>query len=288
MSIREQFDTIKENWLMIILILVAIIFLSGDGVIKNGLNAMTNTGQSIDGGYEIADSNIMRYPGISDDFAPEIEDRKIVKSSSLSNEIERGKFDEADVQLKNIISSSGAYLLSERVNVNGEGWRAYYSGHYGLKIETNKYNDVLSQLKEIGEVQDFNENADDVTGRYDDLEIELSVEKERLARYIEMYSKAQEISDKIDLNDRIFDQERRIKYLEDSLDNIDKRIDYSSISFSMTEERSEYVNVALVKISSLIKTFVGNFNALLNLIFGIIPWAIVVFIGWLLWKRKKN
>ena len=288
MSIRKQFDTIKNNWLMIVLILVVVMFLSGNGVVNSGLNVVKGIGQSFDRVSEVASSDMMRYPGVSNDFAPEVEERKIVKSSSLSSEIDRGEFSEAEIKLKNIISSSGAYLLNERVDKNGKGWKVYYSGQYSLKVDTSKYDAILSQLKEIGEVQNFNENTDDVTGRYDNLEIELGVEKERLVRYNEMYENAEEVSDKIDLNDRIFNQERKIKYLEDSLKNIDNKIDYSSINFSMTEERSEYINIALVKLSSLVRTFVNNFNALVSFIFGVIPWAIVVLVGWWIWKRKKN
>ena len=120
--------------------------------------------------------------------------------------------------------------------------------------------------------------------------IELQTEKERLKRYQVMYDEAKEINDKLNLNDRIFNQERRIKYLEDSLKNTDKRIEYSTIHFSMTEKRSEYANLALVKISELIRGFVSSINALLQLVFVIIPWAIAfLIISWIvkLIKRKN-
>lgn len=288
MDIKEQFSKMKDNWLMIVLVLVVVLFLSGgNGVVDSSISSMKGFGNSFDGrGIGIETGGY--YPGVDGGFAPEIEERKIVKSSSLSTEIEKGEFGEAEDKLKNIISSSGAYLLNEQVNKNGEGWRAYSYGYYSLKVETGKYDSVVAQLKEIGEVQSFNENVLDVTERYDDVEIELGVERGRLERYLEMYDDADEVSDRIELSDRIFNQERTIKYLEESLENIDSRIDYSSISFSMTEERSGYVGVAFVKLSDLVRGFVDSFNTLLSFIFGIIPWAVALLVGWFFWKRFRK
>lgn len=289
MGIKEQINTLKENWLMIVLVLVVLIFISGgNGIVNDTLGSMKNLGQTAGYSNMVDIESIGYYPGTSGDFAPEIEDRKITKTSSLSTEIERGEFGEAESQLKNIVSSSGAYLLKERVNRNGEGWRGYFYGAYLLKVDTSKYDAVVSQLKEIGEVQSFNENMVDVTGRYDDLEVELEAERQRLVRYMEMFDEAKGTEYRIDLNDRIFDQERRIKYLENSLRNIDNRIDYSSISFSMTEERSEWTDIILVKLSSLVRGFVESVNTLLGFIFVIIPWAVGFFIVRFFWKKLKR
>ncbi|MBS3087612.1 DUF4349 domain-containing protein [Candidatus Pacearchaeota archaeon] len=294
MSIKKQFATLRDNWLMIVLGIVVLVFISGgNGVVNQSFDSMKNLGgASFERGYDgMIDSEMMDYyPGasVSGDFAPEIEERKITKTSSLSTEIKRGEFGAAEEKLKNIVTSSGAYLLNERVNRNGEGWKGYFYGSYSLKVDTNKYDSVVAQLKEIGEVQDFNENALDVTGRYENLEVEIGVERTRLARYMEMYTNAKDVKDQIDLNDRIFDQERRIKYLENSLENLDNRIEYSSISFSMTEERSEWTDIALVKLSELVRGFVDSLNVLLHFVFGVIPWVIVGALSWLVWKKIRS
>ncbi|MCK5347345.1 MAG: DUF4349 domain-containing protein, partial [Candidatus Heimdallarchaeota archaeon] len=166
---------IKKNWLVIVLVLALVLFFSGgNGIISDSFEGIKSAGQSFSGGYgEMTDSEMMNYRSVPSggDFAPEIEDRKIVKSSSLSSETKRGEFLDAEARLKNIIVSSEAFLLNERVNRYGEGWRSYYSGYYQLKVDTVKYDSVVAQLKEIGEVQSFNENMVDVTGSYENIEI---------------------------------------------------------------------------------------------------------------------
>ncbi|MCK5321325.1 DUF4349 domain-containing protein [Candidatus Pacearchaeota archaeon] len=295
MGIKKQFSILKENWLLIILAIVLFVFLSGGSGFLN--NIATQSGfdntwsrgamesmaftDSAKGGY---------YPGFANsDFAPETEERKIIKTASLSTEIGRGSFKEAEDKLKNIITLSDAYLLNEQVSKQGDERKSYYYGYYQLKVDVEKYDSAISQLKEIGIIQSFNENTNDVTGRYTNLAIEIEVEKQRLLKYEQIYANAESVSDQIDLSDRIFNQERTIKYLEDSLKNIDQRVDYSSIYFTMNEERSEYYDVIFIKLSTLIKNLVGSFNTLIQLVFVLIPWALallLIIFGWKHFKKK--
>ncbi len=146
----------------------------------------------------------------------------------------------------------------------------------GGTVSSDKYDSVVAQLKGIGEIQSFSESSEDVTGTYTNTEIELATEKERLTRYQGMYKDATLMADKIDLNDKMFDQERRIKYLEESLKNTDSRIEYTTITYSISEKQSNYANVTFVKFSELVRSIVDSFNNVLKWIFILIPYAIVV------------
>jgi len=293
MGINDQLNKLKENWLLIVLVLVIMVFMSG------GMNMFSSATRyalnDYAGGFAetaMAESyksrNIGYYPSYDQDFAPEVEERIVTKTSSMSTEVERGKYKSSESVLKAIVIASKGFILNENVNQHDEGWKAYYSGYYTIKVPTESYASVLSQLKEIGEVKSFNENAADVTGRYTDLNTQLETEKERLERYEEMYEDAEEIENKITLNDRIFNQERTIRYLENAIDNIDKRVDYSQISFSMTEKRSGYANIYFVKFSVLTKNLVDSTSNLLRFLFSILPWAVVFLIGRFVWKRLKH
>ena len=298
MALKKQLNTVKENWL-IILVLAVLFFLPT--ILNIGNYNMLGTIQGIpnDIGYAVGESmNKMvgsSYPGsyypiLSEDFKPEIEDRVITKSANLNTEIEFGTFEINEQKVREIIKSSGSFLLNENINKYESGWKEYYNAYYQIKIESSKFDAVVSQLKQIGEVKSFNENTEDVTGTYTDLKTELDAEKGRLQRYQEMYNEATKIEDKININDRIYNQERTIKYLEDAINNINKRVEYSSVYFSMNEERSEYADIALVKLSALARQLVDSFNNLLTLVFWAVPYAAaLLLIFWVkkLVKRKK-
>jgi hypothetical protein len=108
--------------------------------------------------------------------------------------------------------------------------------------------------------------------------------------YNELYSGlSTSTSDKIALVDKIYSQERTIKYWEDSLKNMDQRIDYSTVQVTLTEKSSVYQNIALVKFSNLVKDIVESFNALLHFLFVVLPWVVAGVIIWLLVRlfRRK-
>ena len=147
-------------------------------------------------------------------------------------------------------------------------------------MKRKKYDALIIQLKDLGDVQSFSENLRDITGSYTKTEVELEVEESRLLRYKQMYSEATTVTEKIELNDRIFNQERRVKYLQDSLINKDRQVDYSTVSVTLQEERSEYANIVLVTFSRLIRNLVNSFNGLLSLIFMALPYAVIVLLVW--------
>lgn len=294
MGLKEQWNTIKKNWLialMILIILVLPLFRSGTdgGIIPLSL---LSSYKSFDSGFGISQAATERaliapsYGG--DSFAPDVTERKITKSAYLSNEVKRGTFKDAESKLKAIAQSSDSYLLNENVYKSDVGIKSYLQGDYQIKVETAKYDTVLSQLKEIGDVQSFSENKEDVTGQYTDLKVELAAEKERLARYEAMYKEASKVEDKINLNNLIFDQERRVKYLEDAVKNIDTRVDYSTVSVNLREKQSEYINVALVKLSDLVRSFVDSVNTLLKLLFVIVPYVVIILLGWFVFRKVRK
>jgi len=283
MKIKDQLKKIKENWLIVLALLVLFLFtmFPATDTLQRGLT------KSFAGDFAIAELSIA--PGYyNGDFAPEIEERQITKSTSISSEVKRGEFKDAEEQLKSIITSTDSFLLNENSRKIGKGRTSYYNGYYSIKVESKKYNAVVSQLKKIGEVTSVNENARDITSQFNNLEINLELEKERLKRYQDLYNKATKISDKIELDDRIFSQERQVKYLEDRLNSVGKQVDYSTITFSLVEKQSEYVNIALVKLSELVRKFVGSINAVLSIIFVLIPYALLAFLGWFVYRRFKR
>jgi hypothetical protein len=292
MTFREQISKITDNWFLILIAIIVVFMMMGgssvfSSVSSRSYNSLASTGMmksTEQMGYGASDSyspSGYRTPSPSQgNFAPEVVDRKVTKTANLGLQTERGGFETAYSQLKGIISSSGSILLTENVNSYDSGRRAYKQGYFVIKVDSKKLDVVLEQFKGLAEVTSLNANAQDITGAYQNNEIELAAERERLKRYETMFASATNVQDQLTLNDRIFDEERRIKYLEDSLKNQDQQIDYSTVTINMNEKQSEYIDVVWVKFSQLIKNFVWSTNSLFQLISVLLPYAIVIFIIW--------
>lgn len=282
MTLAKQWDRLKDNWLIIVLVLVLIAVLNVGSFTTSsfrGLGTQSMAEYDSAGGRTIAP-----VPG-NPDFAPQEEVRFLTKSASLSTEVKRGLFPAAQTQLTNILSSTQSILLSENVQNQGSKEDAYLYGWYQIKVPVQSYDTAITQLKSIGDVQSFTESTDDITAEHVNLATTLAAERARLARYQEMYTQATRVEDKIQISDRIFSQEQQVKYLEEALTNTNQRVTYSTIQFSMTEKRSTYANIAFIKFSALARNFVESVNTLLSFLVSILPWALIAALAWLLYKR---
>lgn len=296
MTIAEQLGKIRENWLIAAVIIAVLLATNFSGLI-------TGTGGGILGlgDYTIATSEVAYrgspkigayYPSpiIQNDFAPDATERKLTKTAAITSEIERGKFAEAEAKLKNIIKTADAFLLNENTYTTGEGAAKQKTGNYYIKVESKKYEAVTGQLKETGKITAYTENTADITGQHTSLKTELEAEKARLERYQKMYAEATTISEKIELNDRIFQQERTVKYLEQALTGTEQQVDYSTIQYTLTEKSSGYAGIAVIKLSQLAKNFINSLNSLLQLLVMALPYAAAAGIGLAIYKitRKKR
>lgn len=275
MSLTEQLENLKNNWLIFVLAIVVIGAMMLLPNISRGSSYSSNyamdTSQGYGGSYESYSKALYNN---STNFAPDVLNRKIVKTSNLGIETKIGNFKNVDSKVRDVVKGTESIIINENIFSNKVDSREIFTGNYTIKVKNSELDNLTNQLKTLGKVTSFNQGADDVTGEYTNVNIELQVEKERLERFQEMYVDAEDITDKIELNDRIFNQERTIKYLEDAVKDVDQRIDYSTIYLTINE-RSDYLGIAFVKLSDLLRAFMGSLNSLINLVVVILPWAII-------------
>ena len=296
MAIKEQFKTIKNNWLIILIAvaLVAGVFFAWPSM--PGYKSYTEGGRAdyaSESGY--SQREIFAAPAPSLAFAKRgaistEEERKVTTNANINTKVKEGEFFEAEQKLKSIITATNSLLLQENVRRYGEDKKAYHTGTYTIKVESQKLDAVTAQLKEIGKVESFVQRKEDITETYKNLEIEIATEKQRLERYKKILEDARTVEDKITLNDRIFNQERTIKYLEDSLKNADKQVLYSTIYIDIREKEPAFASLKWIDGSELLVGIVNSTASVIYLVVVLLPYAIVALSIWLLlrWMRSRK
>ena len=298
MGFSDQLKTLKDNWLIAVIVIVLVLMLSsGPSLLSLSTLKSANylsSDRTYSGSYDsgdtfsssiVSEGSYRKSGSQGGEFAPEVSERKVIKSATLGAKVERGEFSEAESQLKKIVSDSDSLIVYENVYSYDNGASEYITGSYNLMVDSSKYEDVVSKLKGIGEVDRFTESSQDVTGNFVNLEEELKAERERLSRYKQMLTEATTVDEKLTISDRIFYQERTIGYLENSLQNLGERIDYTSISVSLNEEISEYADIAFVKLSALVMSFIGSLNSLISFVVWILPWVVLIWLIRFIWRR---
>ena len=295
MSLGKQLQVVKDNWLIVAALVVLVLFLNLGGISSFSSSLGAAQRESFGGmGSPAMDASFSRsmpspmpsYGGES--FYPKVEERKITKSANLRSEVEEGLFGSAEQKVKSAISDTKSILLNENVYASDSGWKQYRTGSYQVKVPIDNYESLIAALKSVGEVKSFSESQDDITAQFESTELTLAAERSRLERYQAMYKDAVKTEDKITLSDRIFEQERTVKYLEESLKNVGERVSYSTVYVEVVEKQSRYASIVFVKFSELVRNLVDNVNSVLSLLFSLLPWAVVALIGFGVWRFVKR
>src|SRR3989344_9148190 len=115
MTIKEQVQRIKDNWLIVLLLAVVLVLFMGLPAVETIQQGMFQTrggdyAESAVGKMEIGMPSPMYY---DNGFAPEVADRKITKTASMTTEVKRGTFQDAESKLKSLVKTADALLLNE-------------------------------------------------------------------------------------------------------------------------------------------------------------------------------
>lgn len=171
---------------------------------------------------------------------PIINQRKIIRNANITVEVDN--FDTAYGKIEYIISNIG-YVQESKINktkhyVNGKEVLVT-SGVIIIRVDAEKFNGVLKDIKGLGLLTDENIKTDDVTSQFFDVESRL-----RLVKYEE--SRLEEYLKKIEDPDTIFKTESRltdirheIEQLTGTLNKLSDLVKLSTITINMNEKLPE-------------------------------------------------
>ena len=232
--------------------------------------------------------------------------RKIIRNANISIEVD--DFDVAYSKIEYIISNLG-YVQESKINkvkhfVDNK-IELVTSGVIIIRVDADKFNSVLKDIKGLGQLIDENIKTDDVTEKFFDVESRL-----RLLKYEE--SRLEEYLKKIDDPDNIFKTQRRltdirheIEQLTGTLNKLSDLVKLSTITINMkekaptsTSEPSKQSYISQLKDNFLdslngVMKFLGN---LLLVIVGSLPVLVLLgivffpfyFLGKKFLKKRKT
>lgn len=297
MKIMNLLITVRKHWFILALILAVLVV----STIVNDNFSYTGQSPAVYDytGYHSSEKisevtgsdavNELRIapPIYEESWHPEIERRQIEKNAYLSLETKRGKFKESDENLRSLVKLSDSFILYENINRYDDISR----GSYTVKVANHKYEFFVTQAKTLGTVLSFNDYSQDITGRIVGLEESLVKEKQYLADLRDLLKKTKVDSEKTKLLEQIANQERYIESLEDSYQNSKDLVIYSTVVVDLQEAPSKYGKIGFVGFSELLQKLVWSVNSVLKWLFGVLPWAVLAFLVWLivrLVKRRLN
>ena len=182
---------------------------------------------------------------------PEENPEKIIYSADAT--VETTAFDESIAALQELIASNGGFIESSSVNGSNyydsaRGRVSRRSATYTLRIPSDKFSALMTSLSTLGNVPYTYTYTENVTAQYYDVQARLTAYQAQETRLLEMMELAETVEDIITIEDKLTDVRYRIDSLQSSLNNWDRRVDYSTLNLTV-QEVQVYTPETVTKVS---------------------------------------
>lgn len=197
---------------------------SADYSADNGSSA--GSGLTADGAAPIDESDI-------DAAEASKQGRKLIKTVNIS--AQTTDFDAVTASIKNKAESAGGYI--ENSGIYGS---TYYNGDgryadYTIRIPSDRLDGFLDDaLKEVN-ILSRNENVEDITLRYTDLESKVNALNTEQERLTELMAEADSVDAVIAIETRLSEVRYELESIKSSLKVYDNQVDYSTVYLSLRE-----------------------------------------------------
>ena len=217
-------------------------------------------------------------------------ERKLIKTVDMT--VETKEFDKTLQLLQDKINACGGYVESMNT-YNGSAYSDYRSSRDAsmtARIPSKELDGFLDTVSGISNVIRKNEQVEDVTLTYVDLESHKEALETEQKRLLELLEKAETVEDIITIEGRLSDVRYQIESMGSQLRTYDNKIDYSTVYLDISEvqeltpveEKTTWERISSGFLASLkgvgndIKEFFVWF--LVNLPYLVI-WAVVIFLA---------
>ena len=189
-----------------------------------------------DEAYGLSATAVQTAPGGSD--APSQRPGKIIYSSNV--QVETTDFEGTLAKLDKMVADFGGWVESSSVSGSNyadrsRGSVSRRSASFTLRIPSERFQELMSSLSDLGNVPYSHIYSENVTAQYYDVQARLTAYTAQEQRLLEMMELAESVEDVIILEDRLTEVRYRIESLQSSLNNWDRQVSFSSVYLDISE-----------------------------------------------------
>ena len=217
---------------------------------------------------------------------------KIIYTANLS--LESKDYDAARAALDAALAEAGGYLESSSEYSDAGDSR---SVSLTYRVPQQNYENFLAAVAEAGNVTYKNQQADDVTAQYMDVETRLENLKNQRTRLQQLQQQADNLSDLLEIESSLTDVQSQIESWQSQMDWYNDQVEECTVYVSLSEVStysppSEGFGSRFVSaLSACWQNFVGGLQQVIVALAG--AWPVVVIAaaacaGFVVWKKKKK
>ena len=191
-------------------------------------------------------------------------DRKIIYTSSLK--IETREYDKSITALVNLIDEYGGFIQDSRVEnqTQTSGNYSLRRATYTVRIPSDKRLDFLAASGDVGTIVLNETKGEDVTDQFFDSQARLEAYETQEERLLELLSEATDLSEILDIEDRLTSVRYEIESLSGTLSKLSSLISLSTVNIEILEVRELSEPAPETFGEEIAKTFKSSINALVT------------------------
>jgi hypothetical protein len=230
--------------------------------------------------------------------APSVDDAKtaskIIRTITLT--MVSREFDKDLEALNAALKSVGGHVEYSDIAAD-RGSRRY--ANLTLRVPKEKLDAFVISAKALGRTLSMTESQEDISEQYQDVDMRLATQKSKMARLQDLLLKAMTVTDVLDIEREIADTQYQIDSLTGSLRGMDSKVDYSTVTVSISEESVaatapdqslfDRIGVAIADAWHQVKVFLADVVVFLSVIlpYAVALFILIVIIKKIIWRKKK-
>jgi len=159
-------------------------------------------------------------------------DAKIIKTGTLDLEVGKGKFEATTSRLTAIAAAAGGFVSASETSALDDKPR----GSLTLRVPSEKFDSVVGDVGEEGDVQAVNTNSQDVTGEYTDVASRLKALQAEREQINLVLGRAENIPDILSVRDRLAIVQGEIEQLQGRQKVLDDQTSLATLTVSLHEK----------------------------------------------------
>ena len=219
---------------------------------------------------------------------------KIIRTISLT--MVSREFDKDLEALNAALQAVGGHVEYSDIAAD-RGSRRY--ANLTLRVPKEKLDTFLTSAKGLGRTLSMTESQVDVSEQYQDVDTRLATQQSKMARLQDLLLKAMTVTDVLEIEREIADTQYQIDSLTGSLRGMDSKVDYSTVTVSLSEESVaatapdqslfDRIGVAIADAWHQVKVFLTDAVVFLSVIlpYALALFILVIIIKKIFWRKKK-
>jgi hypothetical protein len=155
---------------------------------------------------------------------------RIVKTGSLELRVAKGQVASTVGKLTALATVDGGYVATSQTSSG-----AYPSGEVTLRVPVARFADAVAAAEALGHVDELSTQANDVTGRYVDLNAQEHALEQTRSTYLTILSHATTIGATLAVQQRIDDVQQQIDQLHGQIKVLANQSSYSTLTVNISQ-----------------------------------------------------